>query len=57
MAGRKGYAQLAVHVPDELAAKLKELSERTRVPQAAYLREALEDLLKKYENRAKGARS
>jgi predicted DNA-binding protein len=28
--------------------KLKALSETTRVPQAAYLREALEDLLKKY---------
>jgi len=28
--------------------QLKKLSEVTRVPQAAYLREALEDLLKKY---------
>jgi hypothetical protein len=25
------------------------MSERTRVPQAAYFREAVEDLLKKYE--------
>jgi predicted DNA-binding protein len=28
--------------------QLKRLSDITRVPQAAYLREALEDLLKKY---------
>lgn len=28
--------------------QLKALSEATRVPQAAYLREALDDLLKKY---------
>jgi hypothetical protein len=29
-------------------AKLRALSEKTRVPQAAYFREALGDLLKKY---------
>lgn len=28
--------------------QLKRLSDATRVPQAAYLREALDDLLKKY---------
>lgn len=28
--------------------QLKKLSETTRIPQAAYLREALDDLLKKY---------
>ena len=32
----------------EAVAQLQKLSEVTRVPQAAYLREALEDLLKKY---------
>lgn len=32
------------------------LSERTRVPQAAYLQEAVEDLLKKYEEPKKKAR-
>ncbi len=32
----------------ETIAQLKRLSEVTRVPQAAYLREALDDLLKKY---------
>jgi predicted DNA-binding protein len=31
------------------------LSERTRVPQAAYFREAVEDLLKKYEEPKKKA--
>jgi predicted DNA-binding protein len=30
------------------AQQLKRLSEATRVPQSAYLREALDDLLKKY---------
>ncbi|HMH29057.1 MAG TPA: ribbon-helix-helix domain-containing protein [Steroidobacteraceae bacterium] len=35
------YAPEAVH-------RLKALSEATRVPQSAYLREALDDLLKKY---------
>jgi predicted DNA-binding protein len=29
--------------------RLKALSDQTRVPQAAYFREAVEDLLKKYE--------
>lgn len=32
----------------ETVAQLQKLSEATRVPQAVYLREALEDLLKKY---------
>lgn len=32
----------------EVVAQLQKLSEATRVPQAAYLREALDDLLKKY---------
>jgi len=32
----------------ETIAQLKRLSDITRVPQAAYLREALDDLLKKY---------
>ena len=35
--------------PDAVKA-LKALSAATRVPQAAYLREALDDLLKKYAN-------
>lgn len=32
----------------EAVKRLKALSKATRVPQAAYLREALDDLLKKY---------
>ena len=32
----------------EAVEQLKTLSKATRIPQAAYLREALEDLLKKY---------
>lgn len=32
----------------EAVAQLQRLSDTTRVPQAAYLREALEELLKKY---------
>jgi predicted DNA-binding protein len=40
--------KLASYYPPELVARLKHLSDATRIPQAAYLREALEDLLKKY---------
>jgi predicted DNA-binding protein len=32
----------------DVAQRLKALTQKTRVPQAAYLREALDDLLKKY---------
>jgi hypothetical protein len=38
-----------------LPVRLKALSERTRVPQAAYFREAIEDLLTKYEEPKKKA--
>jgi len=40
--------KLASYYPPELVQQLKRLSDTTRVPQAVYLREALEDLLKKY---------
>jgi predicted DNA-binding protein len=40
--------QVTSYYEPEVAQKLKILSETTRIPQAAYLREALEDLLKKY---------
>jgi len=33
-----------------MADKLKKLAEKTRVPLATYLREAAEDLLKKYDS-------
>jgi predicted DNA-binding protein len=41
-------SQLTGYFEAEAVQKLKALSEITRVPQAAYLREALDDLLKKY---------
>lgn len=40
--------KLMGYYPAETVAQLKRLSDITRVPQAAYLREALDDLLKKY---------
>jgi predicted DNA-binding protein len=40
--------KLASYYPPELVQQLKRLSDTTRVPQAVYLRKALEDLLKKY---------
>ena len=40
--------QVTSYYEPETVEKLKALSEITRVPQSAYLREALDDLLKKY---------
>ena len=40
--------QITSYYEPETAERLKALSKATRVSQAAYLREALEDLLKKY---------
>ena len=40
--------QVIGYYSPEAAKRLRMLSEATRVPQAAYLREALDDLLKKY---------
>ena len=42
--------KLGVAVAPELAEKLKELSERTDIPQARLLRQALELLFEKYED-------
>ena len=39
--------KIASYYPPELIDQLKQLSDSTRTPQAAYLREALEDLLSK----------
>ena len=44
---------LSVAVPPELRDQLTQLSKATRVPKAAYVREAIEDLLKKYAKRGK----
>jgi hypothetical protein len=41
-------AQMAGYYDPDAVRRLKALSEMTRVPQSAYLREALDDLLKKY---------
>ena len=41
-------AQVMGYYSPEAAKQLRRLSEVTRIPQAALLREALEDLLKKY---------
>lgn len=40
--------QVLGYYDSETVTQLRRLSEVTRVPQAAYLREALEDLLRKY---------
>jgi hypothetical protein len=41
--------QITSYYDPDVAERLKALSEGTRVPQAVYLREATDDLLKKYE--------
>lgn len=40
--------QMAGYYAPTAVERLRALSEMTRVPQSAYLREALDDLLKKY---------
>ncbi|MGH3430653.1 MAG: ribbon-helix-helix domain-containing protein [Terriglobales bacterium] len=40
--------QITSYYDADAVQRLKALSKATRVPQAAYLREALDDLLKKY---------
>jgi predicted DNA-binding protein len=40
--------QMAGYYSPEAVKQLRALSDVTRVPQSAYLREALDDLLKKY---------
>lgn len=40
--------QVCVSLPPEQVEQVKQLSALTRVPMAAYFREALEDLLRKY---------
>lgn len=42
-------AQITSYYAPEVVDRLKALSDSTRVPQSVYLREALDDLLKKYE--------
>jgi predicted DNA-binding protein len=40
--------QVTSYYDPDAVQRLKALSEATRIPQAAYLREALDDLLQKY---------
>jgi predicted DNA-binding protein len=40
--------QVTSYYEPDAVQKLKTLSENTRIPQSAYLREALDDLLKKH---------
>jgi hypothetical protein len=42
------YTQVACFVTPEQKTALKRLSQATRIPQQAHLREAVDDLLKKY---------
>ncbi|MDB6158162.1 MAG: Ribbon-helix-helix domain [Gammaproteobacteria bacterium] len=50
MVHKRKQAQLGMYVSPETAAKMKELSTKTRIPQSALFREALEDLFVKYAN-------
>ena len=54
MDGKSGQVKISTYLSRDLAARLKALSDRTRVPQAAYFREAVEDLLRKYEGSKSG---
>ena len=55
MAKEKGnQVQVSFYLAPETLQRVKDLSERTRVSQAAYFREAVDDLLKKYEEPKKG---
>lgn len=46
--GKTKLAALFAHVEPERAAQLKELSEETRIPRSALVREAIDLLLEKY---------
>jgi predicted DNA-binding protein len=50
MVSQKGrQAQTSIYLPVETLERLQQLSKSSRIPMAAYLREAVEDLLKKHE--------
>jgi hypothetical protein len=42
-------AQTSIYLPVEMLERLQQLSKQSRISMASYLREAVEDLLKKYE--------
>ena len=55
MVHQKGrQAQVTLYLTPEIQEAVKALSKRTRIPQAALFREAIEDLLKKYQEPKKG---
>jgi len=51
-----GQVQVMGYFSPEAAKQLRKLSETTRIPQAALLREALEDLLKKHATALRNAK-
>jgi hypothetical protein len=51
---RSDVVSTHVLVPETEAEKLRELSRKTRVAQSEYLREAVDDLLVKYDRLAAG---
>lgn len=57
MVNQKGrQAQTSVYLPVETLKRLQDLSKRTRITMAAYLREAVEDLLEKHEPQSRKRR-
>lgn len=53
-ADRSEVVSTHVLVEQEKVDRLRELSKRTRVAQSEYLREAVDDLLSKYEKKGEG---
>lgn len=51
---RPSGKQLGLYVPEETAARLRALSERTMIPQSRLLRQALALLFAEYEKPLKG---
>jgi hypothetical protein len=58
MAAKRGkLVQVGTYLSPEMAVRLKRLSGLTRVSQAAYFREAIEDLLRKYKGSVRKKRA
>ncbi len=53
---RGNLVQMPAYLTPKQKAGLEKLSKATRVSQQAYLREAVDDLLKKYRRKTGGAR-
>lgn len=52
---KKEKTEVTTHVlvPEEMMERLRKLSQRTRVSQADFLREAVDDLISKYRRKPK----